>query len=145
MKAFFLKTKNLIISKEIPLLLRIRNPVTVHNSTPPDPIMSQLDSIFVTFIQKWIHFYFCVKRGRFMFPLVIHFYCKETTIVDRAVARQWQDVLSLFRSLTLMVSRTTGWETLYRPMIRIPFSFMNVYIFKGTLNSSSSPDFLGYS
>jgi len=49
-----------------------------------------------------------MKHGRFMFPLVIRFYYKETRIVDRALIGQRQDALSLFRSLTLMISRTTG-------------------------------------
>ena len=40
--------------------------------------MCQLDQIFVTFIQEWIHFYFSMKHGRFIFPLVLHFYYKET-------------------------------------------------------------------
>jgi len=70
----------------MPRLLRIRNPVNIHNSTPPDPIMSQLDPFFITFIQESIHFYFCMKPGRFIFPLVIHFYYKETCGPGSSVA-----------------------------------------------------------
>lgn len=49
-----------------------------------------------------------------LFPFVMNFYYKETKIMEKAVAGQWQDALSLFRSVTLMGSRTTGWGTFYR-------------------------------